>query len=224
MKTQKKMFVVLTALVLAMVCVLAFVACDKQPEKDPDNKQDQETKLEYKTPTVAASEWEKKSISELKAMDLSGKKVVYQLTGTTVNAQGKAFGLMVNLYEDGMVVTTQYTKGSPVTITYYGYWEKTDAPAIDVTQFGCVITDAPESMAQLNDTEYGADKNCNTYNSFEIKDNAIVGSINFSVAPGHYGATNSMTVAQEGLTIKYADKTELRTAVEAIDETYKPAE
>ena len=186
----------------------------------------EETGLTYKTPTTAASVWEAKSISDLKAIDLSGKEVVYQISGTSVNAQGKGFGLMVNLYADGLAVTTQYTKGTPITITYYGYWEKTDDPAIDVTQFGCVISDAPAGSAyeRFNDTEYGADKNCNTYNSFTISNNALSGSMNFSVAPMQYGATNSMTVKQEGTTIKYSDKAQFKAVVEALEETYTPTE
>ena len=169
MKTRKNIL----ALLLAASCAFAFTACggsNEQVSSEPEQKTEvseaavtEETEdateetgdgLSYKAPGVEASEWEAKSLDDLAAIDLTTETIAYQLSGTSINAQGKAFGLIMNLYEDGLVVTTQYTKGSPATITYYGYWENTEDPSIDVTQFGCILTNMPESMASLNNTQW----------------------------------------------------------------------
>ena len=44
--------------------------------------------------------------------------------------------------------------------------------------------------------------------------------MNFSVAPMMYGATNSLTVEQNGTEIKYASTDAFQAVVEAMEETY----
>ena len=192
---HKHLFGVVAALVLSSALCVSLAACGEPGDENKGNENNN-NQLEYKDPSTDASVWEEKTLTELSETSLSGKTVVYQVSATQLNAQGKAFGLMCNLYEDGLVVSTQFTKGTDITITYYGYWETTEDPAIDVVQLGCVITADPNdaTYGRFNGQEFGADKNCNTYNQFTISDNKLGGSMNFSVAPMMYGATNSLTV------------------------------
>ena len=57
-----------------------------------------------------------------------------------------------------------------------------------------------------------------------ITDGVLGGSVNFSVAPMQYGATNSMTISQEGEEIKYDSIDQFKEEIEAMEETYESGE
>lgn len=77
----------------------------------------------YKTPTVAENVWQGYTPEDYLAEDVSGKKIVYQLTGeATIEGGGeaKAFSAILNLCEDGESVLSVY--GREHRYDYYGYW------------------------------------------------------------------------------------------------------
>lgn len=76
---------------------------------------------DYKTLTTDYEVWQEYAGEQYAAEDYASKEIAYKFSAD-VPGERMNLSLMMNLYEDGSAVLSQYRDGVGLSFLYYGYW------------------------------------------------------------------------------------------------------
>ena len=109
---------------------MAFVLDDKTKTGtvEENNTSSDEPVITYKTPTKPVEHWQNYTQKQFYEEDFFSKPIAYQFTAKDIDFHNNAnkYNLLINLFEDGEVVISQYIVGGSIYFDYYGYWANLD--------------------------------------------------------------------------------------------------